>query len=378
MFSIALKMLMRDTSKFLLLVLTLTFATFLMMQQSAEFCGVMRWLASTLLDVKVPIWVVEPRTPAFGEFTPIPDASVERVRSVEGVEWAVPFSQTLQKAHLPGGTSKNILLDGIDNWTLIGMPQRVVEGDARDLWQANAVMIDRNGLNRINTDLDEPIGVGSTFFINDHQVRLVGVCDAEPSFLGFPFVYTTFQRAMEISAPMKKNTTFVLVKNDPSVPASVVVDRINKATNLRALTDHEFFWMTMIWNLKNTAVPLAFATTILIGFFIGALFSGQTLYMFILENMRYLGTLKAMGASPTMLRRMLIIQAAAVGSLSYGIGLGLTSLVGLLSYHSNLMPFYLPPLIPVLTLVAVFLNCGFAIHLCLRHINKLETAQVFR
>lgn len=378
MFSIALKMLMRDTSKFLMLVSTLTFATFLMMQQSSEFCGVMRWLASTLIDIRVPIWVVEPRTPAFGEFTPIPDASLDRVRSVEGVKWAVPFSQTLQKAHFAGGSSKNILLDGIDNWSLIGLPEEIIEGDAKDLWDSNAVMIDRHGLNRINSDLDQPIGVGSKFRINDTEVRLVGIVEAEPSFIGFPFVYTTFQRAIEISPPMRYHTTFVLVKNDPSVPADVVVDRINKSTNLRALTDDEFFWMTMIWNVKNTAVPLAFATTILIGFFIGAIFSGQTLYMFILENMRYLGALKAMGASNKELARMLIYQAGAVGLLSYGIGLGLTCLVGLLSYKSNLLPFYLPPVIPLLTLLAIVCNCGFAIYLCIKHIKKLETAQVFR
>ena len=52
--------------------------------------------------------------------------------------------------------------------------------------------------------------------------------------------------------------------------------------------------------------------------------SGQTFYSFVLENLKHLGALKAMGASNGLISRMLLLQAWTVGFIGYGLGVGLT------------------------------------------------------
>jgi len=66
------------------------------------------------------------------------------------------------------------------------------------------------------------------------------------------------------------------------------------------------------------------------GFLIGTAIAGQTFYNFTLENLRYFGTLKAMGATNGILLRMILLQALMVGALGYGLGVGGASLFGYL------------------------------------------------
>ena len=91
MLRLALKMLYGDVAKFVMLLGGLTFCALLMTQQSGVFCGLMRWTTSTLRNIKVPIWVCDAKVEQVNEVVPLRDIEVNRVRSVEGVEWAVPL-----------------------------------------------------------------------------------------------------------------------------------------------------------------------------------------------------------------------------------------------------------------------------------------------
>jgi hypothetical protein len=91
------------------------------------------------------------------------------------------------------------------------------------------------------------------------------------------------------------------------------------ATRRRKPTDN-FNVSTVWWYVKNTGIPISFGTTVIIGLLVGMAVSCQTFYSFVLENMRHLGALKAMGASNGTLCLMLIVQAFTVGIIGYGIG----------------------------------------------------------
>ena len=86
-----------------------------------------------------------------------------------------------------------------------------------------------------------------------------------------------------------------------------------EATGLKAYTKMEFFWLTVWWFIKNTGIPIAFGATVMLGFVVGLAISSQTFYSFILENLRNLGALKAMGASDRVLARMVMLQTLTVG-----------------------------------------------------------------
>ncbi|MEO6035184.1 MAG: ABC transporter permease, partial [Verrucomicrobiota bacterium] len=142
--------------------------------------------------------------------------------------------------------------------------------------------------------------------------------------------------------------------------------------------ESQFARSTVIWYFRNTGIPMSFATTILLGFIVGVAIAGQTFYSFILENLRNIGALKAMGASDWLLTRMVLLQSFTVGLIGYGMGIGLTVLFGLLVLKKGMPPFALPYQLPLFTLIVIMFICAFAAVLGILKIRKLEPAIVFR
>ena len=153
---------------------------------------------------------------------------------------------------------------------------------------------------------------------------------------------------------------------------------IERETLLKAYTEAEFKSATVRWFFANTGIPASFGTTIILGFIVGIAVSGQTFYSFVLENLRHLGALKAMGASNGLLARMLMLQALTVGMIGYGLGVGLTTLFGLAVVKSGQPPFEMPYQLPLFTFAVIVIICLFAAMLGIRKIYKLEPAVVFR
>ncbi|MFM8360655.1 MAG: ABC transporter permease, partial [Verrucomicrobiota bacterium] len=61
MYHIALKMLMADRGKYIMLVGGVAFASLLMTQQNGVFRGLLSWTTSHMRNIRASIWVVEAR-----------------------------------------------------------------------------------------------------------------------------------------------------------------------------------------------------------------------------------------------------------------------------------------------------------------------------
>ena len=378
MYKIAFKMLSGDRGKYLLLISAISFSVLLMTHQCSIFFGLLRWSTATIRNMNVPLWVVDPLVEQPGEILPLLHTDLARVRSIEGVKWAVPLFFTITQARMEEGTFKSIQLMGLDTATLIGAPSQMIAGHLEDIWQDRAVIIDEVGVHHFSLGRAQPIGVGDRFEINDHEVYVVGICRVDPSFFGYPYVYTTYDRAVQITPPKRKNLAFVLAAPEMQTEITKVAQAIEKETGLKAYTQDQFFWSTINWVFKNTGIPFSFSITIIMGFLVGIAVSGQTFYSFILENLKHLGALKAMGASTGLLCRMLILQAFLVGFIGYGIGIGVTSIFGHLSVATKSFPFFMPYEILIIPLVAVVAICLFSALLGIKRIRKLDAVEVFR
>ncbi|WP_068469463.1 ABC transporter permease [Candidatus Protochlamydia phocaeensis] len=378
MYNIAIKMLMGDRAKYLMLISALSFASLLMTQQCSVFIGLMHWTTATLRNTHIPIWVMDPYVEQVNEVKPMRDTDLSRVRSIPGVAWAVPFYFSIQQARLADGKFKSIQLIGLDPATLIGAPPIMLQGKLENLRQANAVIVDRVGIEKLSEGRQAPLQVGDRFEINDHEVRIVGICEAARSFFGYPFIYTTYDQAIEIVPKTRKNLAFILTQPLPDTNHEALAQRITEETGLKALTEGQFFWSTIWWFVRNTGIPISFGTTILLGFIVGIAVAGQTFYSFILENLGNLGALKAMGASNSLLCRMLLLQAFLIGFIGYGIGIGLAAAFGFATLKNGQPPFYMPYQILFLSLGMIILICSVAAFLSIRRISKLDAAEVFR
>jgi putative ABC transport system permease protein len=377
MYRLALRMLLGDRAKYVMLVGGLTFAALLMTQQCAVFLGLLSWTTSHMRNMRASIWVVDPKVEQINEIKPLRDTDVNRVRTVTGVAFAVPLYTGVIQARVADGTFKPIQMVGLDATTLVGRPPRVLSGRLEDLRLANTVMIDELAVERLSRP-GHKLGIGDTFEINDREARVVGICRTDRHFFGYPYVYTSYDQALQFAPRTRKMLSIVLAEPAPGWTAARTARQIEQETQLRAYTEDEFKTATVKWFFRNTGIPASFGTTILLGFIVGMAVSGQTFYSFVLENLRHLGALKAMGASNGLLARMLLVQAMTVGLIGYGLGVGLTALFGVAVLKNGQPPFLLPYQLPLFTLIVILLICAFAALLGIRKIYKLEPAVVFR
>jgi putative ABC transport system permease protein len=377
MFRLALKMLYGDVAKFIMLIGGLTVCSLLMTQQSGVFCGLMMWTTATIRNVDVPIWVCDAKVEQVNEVVAMRDIEVNRVRSIEGVEWAVPLYWGIIQTRLPNGAFQQIQLTGLDSATLVGRPPRMTEGNVEDLRLPNAVVVDQVTVKKFKTK-GLTLKVGDVFEINDKEARVVGICHAEQSFMGQPYVYTTYERALEYVPPQRKMLSFVLAKPRDGVPAADVVSRIKKIPGLTAFTSEDFQDQTMGWYIKYTGIPISFGTVVVLGIIVGIAIAGQTFYLFVHENVRHLAALKAMGASNALLAEMVFLQAFAVGITGFGLGTGLTAMLGKKFMMIGEPPFFLPWQVLAFAGAVIVFICLFAAGIGLLKVFRAEPAIVFR
>lgn len=378
MHDLALKMLLGDRAKYIMLISGLTFASLLMTQQASIFCGIMQWTGSTLHNVPAPIWVVDPMVEQVNDTDAMRDTDVNRVRSVDGVAWASPLYSGNLRARLSDGSFKFIQLVGIDGATFAGAPRELLEGSLEDLRMPNTVILDAYGAKKLSRDPNRPVQVGDRFEINDREARVVGIAKTRMAFSGNPYVFTTYDRAIQYAPNQRKMLSSILTAPQDGHDATALARRIERETGLKAFTKSEFAWASVWWYVKNTGIPVAFGGTVILGFIVGLAICSQTFYAFVLENLRHLGALKAMGASDGMLCRMLLLQAFTVGLIGYGCGIGLASAFGAVLLKREMPPFFMPWQLPLGVLGVVIVICGLAAALGIRKIKRLEPAIVFR
>lgn len=378
MFRLALRMLFGDRAKYLMLISGIMFATILMTQGGALFCGIMSWTSSTLRNVRAEIWVADPMVEQVGDGKPLRDTDVGRIRSVDAVAWAAPLYSGMMQAKLPDGSSTLVTLIGLDSTTLAGAPSEVIEGSLEDLRLPNAVIIDEYGTDRLGSGFGRKLRLGDRFELNDREARVVGICKASRSFTGGPYLYTTYDRAVQYAPAQRKMLSFVLAAPKPGLSPKEAALRIQEQTGLRAFTENEFLWSTIWWYVINTGIPINVGTLVLLGFIVGTAISGQTFYAFVLENMRNLGALKAMGAGNGILCSMLVLQSVAVGLVGYGIGMGVVAMLGNFLLRLGKVPFLLLWQIPVISLIAVLCICVFSALIGIWRVARIEAAIVFR
>lgn len=378
MYYLALKMLVADRAKYAMLVGGLAFASLLMTQQNGVFQGLLAWTTSHMRNMQASIWVVEKNVEQVNETKALRDTDVNRVRSVTGVDFAVPLYISVQKARAADGSDKPVQLVGLHGATLIGRPPVVVRGNLEQLRLPNAVFIDELAVQRLSAGRSRPVDIGDTFEINDREARIVGICRTERQFFGYPYVFTTYDQALQYAPRQRKMLSMILAEPKPGRSATEVARAIERETGLRALTVPEFSVATIDFIWRNTGIPASFLTTIILGFLVGIAVSAQTFYSFVLENLRNLGALKAMGATNGLLARLLLLQAFVAGIVGYGIGVGLTAIFGFAVLPVGQPPFALDYATLALTGTAMVIICLIAALLGILKVSRLETAIVFR
>jgi len=375
---VAWKMLTGDRTKYLGTVFGVAFGVLLISQQTSIFVGLMRRTAHAAIDVRdAQVWVMDPYQQNADEIKPLSETDLNRVRGVEGVEWAVRYFKSLARAKIETGSFRQVFLIGLDDHSLIGAPVKMIDGSLANLRRPDAIIVDKAGYEYLWGQ--EPIRLGRTLEMNDRRAVLVGICEATAPFQTFPIIYTRYSQAIQFVAGERKVMSLVLAHPQPGVTPKDLSTRIAERTNLMTKTRTEFIWFIIGYYMRNTGIPVNFGITIALGFIVGTAIAGQTFYLFTLENLKQFGALKAMGLSDLRLTLMVLLQATVVGLIGYGLGIGMTALFfEATSNVTALAGFYLPWQVAAGAAVSVSLIIVLASFLSLRKVLLLEPAVVFR
>jgi putative ABC transport system permease protein len=325
MIGVAMKMLMGDPVKYFGLVFGIAFSTLLMSQQMSIFVGLLTWGANSVLDVRqAQVWVMDSRVKQVDQGEPLSDQALYRVRSVDGVAWAVPYFRSTATLKTTQGDISAVTLVGVDNQSMIGLPQVNLESAVSAIRGRNAAVIDSNTSYLVWADGRDPLG--EVVEINDNRIAIRGTTKALNTFGGLPTIYMKYTDALAITPPQRNKLSFVLVAAKPGTDPQKLADKIAAETGLKALTRAAFAQAGVDFIIENTGIPISFGAAIGLGVLVAIIITALTLAMFIAENQKNFGALKAIGVTNQQLLAMVVSQALLVGFIGYGLGVGGTAL----------------------------------------------------
>lgn len=376
---IAIRMLTGDRVKFIGLLFGVAFSTLLIGQQLTIFVNLlMRGAGAVETVATAEIWVMDPAGRTTDVTLPMPSTALERVRGVPGVAWAVPMIRSGANVRTPEGDLEGVQVIGVDDATLIGLPRDMVLGDRRTLADPDAVFIDDVGAVRMFGSPEAAIG--KRLELNDQRAIVRGVVDADPTFTSTVILYTRYSNALNYVPGTRNRLSFVLARTEPGTTPKQVATAIADATGLRARTREEFAQDGIDFIIENTGIPVNFGITVALGFVVGVAIVGLTFSLFIRDNIKQFGALKAIGVTNAKIRGMVAMQAGLVGLTGYGIGVFLATVFILFAEANSgtFKGFYTPWQIPLITGVAVFAMIMLTGWVALRSVLKTDPAEVFR
>jgi putative ABC transport system permease protein len=371
---IAYKLLANDGAKFFALLVGITFASFLMIEMTSLFSGILQRASSTVINIGAEIWVMDPSVQTVANTIPLPDYVLDEVRSMPGVKYAVPLYSGGALLKLRDGTYQAVNILGLDDSSLFGRPQ-LLAGNIQGIFAENGFIAVKDSEFR---KLNNP-NIGTDFELDDHRGVIVGIAHVVSSGLfGVPTLYTTYNRALQYIPNARFTLSYILV--EPKSPADV--DRILKQVSTEgyvAVTRDGFVNKISQFYKYQTGLGTNMLLMTVISFIVGLSISGQTFYSFILENIDKFGALKAIGAKSHELIGMILFQATFVALTGYGLGVGLCALT---IWGARL---YIPDYAAIVTysnlllaFVMVVIIAAISSYIGIRKVLRIEPFDIFR
>lgn len=358
--------------RFLVTIAGITCATLLMLIQGnllMSFLGT----ASKIIDATdSDLWITGRGTPCF-EFPASLEARIaDLARGIAGVQETVSICTRIASFKKPDGSEQLVTLIGTDA-AGAKFPIPRLTGDRGPI-QPDAVLIDSSTVSQLSVRglLPAPIE------INGQRANVFGEVSGFSSFLGTPYVFTSYNNALRYLNERRHDTAFVLVRVRSGISPEIVKRRLQERfPNVDVWTRSEFARRAQVYWSSQTGAGSAILLAAVLGFLIGVAIVSQSIYATTMEHIEEYATLKALGANSGFLIGVILWQALATGLAGYALGAGVsgTVLEGIktaipwLVSQSSLLAALLP-----LTLAL----CSIASVLSIRAALAAEPGRVFR
>ena len=376
---IAIRMLTGDRVKFIGLVFGVAFSTLLITQQLTIFVGLLMRGGVAVEEISTAnVWVMDPASQTSDVIFPMPITALDRVRSVSGVAYASPLLRSGATIRTAAGNLEGVTVIGVDDSSLIGLPRLMIQGTPERLMEPDAVFLDGVGARKL-FGTDKGI-IGTQLELNDQRAIITGIVDSNPTFTSQVTLYTRYSNALNFVPGTRNRLSFVLVRSTEDVSAETLVERIQKQTGLKARTSRDFSSDGVNFIIENTGIPINFGITVVLGVVVGVAIVGLTFSLFIRDNIKQFGALKAIGVTNRKIIGMVAAQSALVALIGYGLGLMMAVgfIAGGAASSDAFKGFFMPWQIPLITAVVVLIMIALTGLIAIRSVLNTEPASVFR
>jgi putative ABC transport system permease protein len=364
--------LIHDRLRFLVTVIGIAFAVFLMVFQGSLLAGFLRAAGKGIDTTDSDIWITARGVDCFEFATPLPKRFRDIALGVRGVDSVKRMVVGYAAWKKPSGRSQLVLL--------IGAEPGVGERFPIPRYNQPGLVIIPEALlvDQSNVDTLEVTATPIDLEVNHARAKAVNVISEFSSFFGAPYVFTEYNDGVRYLGLNSEETFYLIVR----VRDGYEVDNVKQA--LRSELPEADIWRRdefsqrarTFWVMK-TGAGGALLTAAFLGFLVGLVVVSQNIYATTMENLEEFATLKAIGASRRYIRRVVLAQALASGLVG--------SLVGLIAVYpatrairGTIAWIYTPWWLPALMIGMGLLMCAMASVLSIRKALAVEPAKVFR
>ena len=371
MLQTAIRFILYDKPKSIGAAVGIFFSVFLVGQQAGVFLFLTNSIRNLVESNSSYIWVVDASTRDANRTVPLDVRIGRQVATFQGVRRVHEVVVGAGSVRLPNGETSALSIIGVQVPNFAGLWNLQPGTHREDLLPEGAVFLDIFSQNLKN------VRIGDYFEINGHQVFKAGETRATQG-LGVDYGFTTLDRARVITGFAPDKVSFFLVEPLPGADKASIVRTINAAIPFaRAWDGQALSDSTFRIAIKEGGFASTFGFLILFAIVAGFVIIGLTLYSAAIDRIRDYGTLKALGATNSYVRRLIVVQALIFAIIGYAIGrVMVEGFRSLLASLGSIFSFTLPMEV-ALFLITLFIAVGGSLF-AIRRVNSQEPAAVFR
>jgi putative ABC transport system permease protein len=369
---LAWKMILSDRARSLATALGIAFSVFLMVFLGSLLMGFLRASSKVIDSTDADLWITARGVTCF-------DFSALLARRTENLAYGIPGIAATSRLMIafpmyrrPDGSHRMVALVGADPGVGRGFPLPLTPNSAEAM-EPDTAVVDRSDL----------VTLGITAFpqeaqVNRRHITLLGYREGFSSFIGCPYVFTSYESAARYAGLPGEEGMNILVRVAPGWQAGAVKKLLQvRFPEASVWTRDEFSRQSRTFWVIQTGAGGGILIAALLGFLIGTVIASQQIYATTMENIEEFATLKALGASRWFVVRVLLAQAliCGVGGSVPGVALA----VPLVRLTQRFIAWiYTPWWLPVLMVPPSLIMCCAAAILSVRAALNVDPARVFR
>lgn len=367
----AFRFLIYDKAKLAGILFGMVLSVFLVGQQVMICLALLGSTVSLGTANKEYIWVVSDKSKQVIDL-PLIDMRISRqLMSIKGVQSVHPIVFTGGSVKLPNGSKVAVSMIGTKAPDFVGGPWRIKEGAKQDLMQQNGIFLDAG-----NVEIGKNIKVGDKYEYNGKAVKVVGLTQKTEG-LGVSYGFTTLERARYLSNIDINSASAFLLKWDKKYTAAQVVEAINKEIpGIKAWEGEKYRDASLRYFATNSGIVASFGLLVVFAIITGFAIVGLTMFSAVNDRIKDYGTIKAIGGTNGVIRKMILMQAAIYSLVGFCLAYGL--LVGFINATSGSLDLQLTPILSYSLIGVTLLISLFSSLFAMRKIIKLEPVQIFR